>query len=238
MRYLAASFSKPGPRSINEDAISVLQSDSVLAVAIADGLGGMGGGKRASQIAISDFERYVHGETPPTGTSLRSLVFSIHKRIVKEQTLGEFREMATTFTAGIFSSGRFLGVHCGDTRISLARGSGIKRLTKDHSEAQRLLEAGKLTKDEYFDYPRRNILESALGIRGVPLVDLVDSEVKSGDKFFFTTDGIHNTILLREFRLMADLFSSPNELNARIDAIMEQRVAQDNYSIITVFASE
>ena len=56
MRFATASFTEAGPRTVNEDKVGVWTlRNGGLAVAIADGLGGMGGGDIASQLAIKLF---------------------------------------------------------------------------------------------------------------------------------------------------------------------------------------
>jgi protein phosphatase len=235
MNYSVASVSGAGARSSNEDSIGVLRTQGILGVVVADGLGGMGGGERASQIAVSEFESFLERNTRPDIASLRSTALDIHRKIRQEQRLTDFKSMATTFTAGVFYETRLLIAHSGDSRISLARGSGIKRLTRDHSEAQRLLEAGKLDRAQYIDYPRKNILESALGIEGTPMIDTIDYEVKHGDWVFVTSDGVHNIVLLREFRKLVDECIDPERVVLEIKSLIEERGPEDNYSLIAVF---
>jgi len=236
MKYAVASFSKTGPRPKNEDAIGIWRSETRVGVAVADGLGGMGGGERASQLAIHEFKDFVSFHPAPTVSDLKALALQIHKKIKDEQRAGSFREMATTLSAGIFYGDRLIAVHCGDSRISLARGAGIKRLTRDHSEAQRLLEAGKLTKVEYADYPRKNILESALGINGTPSIDTLNYDIKEGDRFFFTSDGVHNIVLLRELQMLAREFVEPTDMVQQVERMIDKRGAEDNFSMIAVYA--
>ncbi len=126
-------------------------------------------------------------------------------------------------------------VHCGDSRITIARGAGIKRLTTDHSEAQRLFASGKLNREQLANYPRKNILESALGINGNPTIDTGNFPLLLGDKIFFTTDGFHNKIMIRELFQLCQRFRTAQEAVNCLSREMAGRGAEDNYSCACVF---
>ncbi len=236
MKWTFAKITDAGPRSANEDAVGVWSLPSGgPAAAVADGLGGMGGGKRASEIAISEFGK-VAGGNVLTVEGLFALAMEIHEEIRRAQTLSATNSsMATTLSAGIVLDGRLLAVHCGDTRISVARGVGIKRLTRDQTEGQRLFEAGKITKEELIDYPRKNILDSALGVHGTPAIQKIEFEVFPGDKIFFSSDGLHNVIPLRELWDIANKAKNPEHLISLAESLMAVRTKDDNFSLIALF---
>ncbi|MEQ8388753.1 MAG: protein phosphatase 2C domain-containing protein [Nitratireductor sp.] len=239
MRFATASITEAGPRTVNEDSIGIWNlPGGAVAVAVADGLGGMGGGDTASGIAIQLFGNAVTKEKS-TQPNLSDLAKLIHSQIRSTQAPGSSEStMATTLTAAIFRNSTVAGVHCGDSRAAIARENGILRLTKDHTEAQRLFDQGKLSKSELINYPRQNILDSALGARKEPKIDVFDFDVHVGDKFFFTSDGMHEKVFLREMRAIAADFSEPSPFVEKMRAIVENRGAEDNFSLIAVFVQD
>ncbi|KLK89780.1 hypothetical protein AA309_29545 [Microvirga vignae] len=234
MRFSYATFSEKGPRAENEDAIGVWHlNDDWMAVAIADGLGGHLGGRRASEIAIEQFGSMLQEPTIP---DLAQIAHEIHTIIRGEQDQKlELRGMATTFSAALLISNRMRLVHVGDTRISIQRTAGIKRLTHDHTEAYRLLTTGKLTRYEYDNYPRKHILVSALGVHGNPQIDTDQITLEVGDRIFFSSDGVHNKIPLRELKAISDQVTGPQKLCAEVQRLVEGRKPEDNYSFAAVF---
>ena len=238
MKYVTGKISGIGARAVNEDSLGTwkLQNKS-LAVAIADGLGGMGDGEIASGIAIKMFGEAVQNDN--ADVNLLDVAERAHAEILYAQKQVK-REcsMATTLTAAIFDGCALKGVHCGDSRVAVARADGIIRLTKDHTEAQRLFDAGKLNKEELKNYPRKNILDSALGASVDPIINLFEFQLKAGDKVFFTTDGTHEKVYLREMRMIASCFQDPNAFVERMRLLIEERNAEDNYSLVAVFAQE
>lgn len=235
MRFLADSLTSAGPRAENQDAIAMGElGPTGFVVAIADGLGGHAGGSFASRLAVEIFVDLARSQPD----DLRSIALRIHSQILKhQQERPEIRTMATTLSAAIFRGGLMEFVHCGDTRIAVARGAGIRKLTVDHTEAQRLLTSGAITREQFEDYPRKNVLDSALGIRGEPKIDVDSFPVMLGDKFFFSSDGLHNKVPLRELFSLAIGTRFPTDLVRRLGSEMELRHADDNYSFAAVFVA-
>ncbi|WP_158614577.1 MULTISPECIES: PP2C family protein-serine/threonine phosphatase [Mesorhizobium] len=236
IKFDSAAVSDAGPREVNEDRVASWTTDGgALVVAIADGLGGMGGGADASTIAIERLQLTMNA-APATREQLILAANEAHQEILEAQkTSIRLRQMATTLTAGVFTEQGLLGVHCGDSRASIARANGIKRLTVDHSEGERLFRAGKLSRDELHDYPRKNILDSALGSHDKPQIDTFEFPLLPGDKIFFTTDGVHGKLLLREMRQMAAENRRAQEFVEQVAVAVRKRSPNDNFSIAAVF---
>ena len=230
-----AFFSEKGPRSENEDAVAIWEVvPGLVSLAVADGLGGHSGGKVASEKAVAMF-----GTAVESGRAdLETVLQEIHKALREEQDENpQVRGMATTLSAVVANDTKFEFVHCGDTRIALQRGSGIKRLTVDHSEAQRLLAAGALTKEEYNLYPRKNVLESALGIWGAPRIDTGAFDLLPGDRIIITSDGVHGKVLLREMKAISDQVSTPTEFLDALASEVRRRYPEDNFSAAVLFVA-
>lgn len=237
MKITFSHLSNPGPRTVNEDSLDcwIAGSGETIA-AIADGLGGMGGGDNASRLAIAEFRKHLE-KFGVTEDSMKKGALEAHQAIRKAQTKRDSQKrMATTLTAVALSNIGIVGVHCGDSRASIARGKGIKRLSKDHSEGQRLFDAGKLTKQEFAIYERKHILESALGDQNEPIIDNFNFDLQAGDRVLLTTDGVHNIVMLREMQELASTSPTASELTTRVAAAIENSGPSDNFSIIALYA--
>src|SRR5205085_11829481 len=100
--------------------------------------------------------------------------------------------MATTVVLALFRKDRVYVAGIGDSRAYLFRQGTIQRLTKDHSLADALVEAGTIPREDVQHHKFKNGLYLYLGsndARGGPEeVRLLD--VRPGDRFLLSSDGL------------------------------------------------
>lgn len=226
------AISEAGPRPNNEDCAKAWRlGDGSVCLAVADGLGGRGSGGVASSTALAMLIERI-GEFPKSSNEVVRVFKNIHQEIVdRQKDADQHRFMATTLTAVFLHENMLLGAHAGDTRAMIARGNGIKRLTIDHSEAQRLLDEGKIDNDQFLDYPRKHILESALGAEQSPRIDELEFDLLIGDRVFVTSDGFHSKLPLRPMLSKANEYSDPKSFALNACELVGQLHPDDNYSI-------
>lgn len=236
MKISFSTISDAGPRPVNEDSLACWIANSGETVAcIADGLGGMRGGDIASQLAVNTFQCYLKEHAVNKKTMIAAAYTAHHKIREMQLSNNKYYKMATTLTATALSEKGILGIHCGDSRAMITRGHGIKKLTKDHSEGQRLFAAGRLSKSELISYERKHILESALGDQEEPQIDSFCFDLFPKDHVLLTTDGVHNLILLHEMRRLSSNSLTPLELTTRVTETIKKRQPIDNYSMIAIY---
>jgi PPM family protein phosphatase len=85
------------------------------------------------------------------------------------------------------------------------------------------------------NYPRKNILESALGISGEPTIEVGSMPLMLGDRIFLSTDGFHNKIMVRELFQFARKENTVDGLLRLLAGEMEARRPDDNYTVASVF---
>lgn len=93
----------------------------------------------------------------------------------------------------ITEDGKLISAHVGDSRTYLIRDEKMHILTKDQTEAQRLCDEGKISKDQIFTHADRDILTSALGLDN-PQIDIREGKLKAGDIVLMLTDGAHKVL--------------------------------------------
>lgn len=140
---------------------------------VADGMGGANAGEVASQIAIDTIKsKFVPEEiTDKVISSTESINGFIKESIIsadrniktyaKEHP--ETKGMGTTIViAWVIKDKLYIG-WCGDSRAYIYNPVyGLIRITKDHSYVQQLVDSGKLTEEEAFDFPESNIITQCL----------------------------------------------------------------------------
>jgi serine/threonine protein phosphatase PrpC len=225
------SLSIVGPRVDNQDSLQIHKSEDIIFACIADGVGGNAGGSVASQLAV---KKLMEAFECNVGLSLE--LFSNIDSCLKQAALQDdtLHGMASTLSACVVAHGRLMIGHCGDTRIMLLRKNGIRQLTPDHSEVEKLIREGVLSKKEAVTYPRKNVLESALGASKELLFFAGEVDVEVGDRILLTSDGVHGVFSKRELRDLSLQASSPTEFISLIARAGLEARATDNATLIVI----
>lgn len=225
-------LSSKGPRAENQDYAAVLEfSHNSALCCIADGVGGHNGGQVASKEAVKFFTELVQQNTIP----LVECALQTHNAIsLLSQSSIDLAGMATTLSAVFISGDTLTGIHCGDSRIYLLRGNGIKQLTEDQTEVMRLIKQGKITREDAIDYPRKNVLYSAIGGQKTPEFQAISLNIQSGDRIILTTDGAHNFITKKLMRDMSLSSNSVELLTKRLEQHLLLSDLNDNYTIVAI----
>lgn len=149
-----------------------------IAVAVADGVSGNGGGRLASETAVKSLLRDFYGAPVSwnIAQALDKLLRSINDWILSENARHpEYEGMVTTLTMIVFKGNYYYMAHVGDTRVYRLRGDVLKQLTIDHT-----WERGDM----------RHVLKRAIGLDSHLVADYTDGELLPGDVFLMVSDGI------------------------------------------------
>lgn len=224
------SFSDKGSRSNNQDFYCLETISDALVAVVADGVGGNNGGEIASQTAVESIKNGVgNGDTLSD-----SLIRAHHELLERASVETELFGMATTLTATVYRDGLITGVHCGDSRAYILRGSGLKQLTNDHTEVARLLSEGKLTKEEAVTYPRKNILASAVGTHKELIHQPFTFEIFAKDRLLLLTDGVHGEITKKEICDLSVGEPDLTEFCKKVIARVTELGPSDNYTLLGI----
>jgi serine/threonine protein phosphatase PrpC len=125
-----AAYTHQAGRPENQDGFLVLEKRPHLYLAVADGMGGMPGGREASALALKSLQSCLL-----TGTTLNNALLATNLNVVEaSRNDPALAEMGTTLTTAAVSGDRLELSHVGDSRAYLIDGRGdISLLTRDHS---------------------------------------------------------------------------------------------------------
>ena len=190
-------------REINQDYYYISDSlDEVQLYMLADGMGGYNGGEIASKLAIQSAKSYIENnfkEIEKDKDSIIQLVGSSmeYANMVvyeKSKESKELEGMGTTLEICLIYNNKVFIGHIGDSRIYRIRKDVIRKLTKDHSYVQQLVEDKKITREEAKVHPKKNMLTRALGCTPYVEPDLRARNFEKGDIFIMCSDGLTNMV--------------------------------------------
>ena len=248
MRLDIAQITGIGDRQTNQDALASAIEDDLACFVLADGTGGHAGGELAAHLVTDSIVEKFLQEASFSARALRSYVdWAIHQ--VAQHKLGNARQqqMSATVAALLIDQSNHcaLWAHLGDTRIYLFRGGKIIEVSKDHSQAQRLVDAGYAEYEVLRQHPQRSVLFAAIGAEGDshPEVTLEATALQHGDAFLLCSDGLWEWILENEMEQVLALADNADAwLTAMADIAVQHNVAsradRDNFSAFAIMVRD
>lgn len=242
---IARDLSVEPMRWINNEACLLTPNGTLLVVA--DGMGGMNAGEVASQIAIDTIKEVFSpatlagvnlGSVTEVNAHIAAAVAEADRRIkATAATRPETHGMGTTIVIAWLLGNKLHVGWCGDSRAYLYNTStGLRRLSKDHSYVQTLVDSGKLTDEEAFDYPQSNIITRCLSDSNATAeadVLPVPVPVADGDIVLLCTDGLCG--MLRDQQTEAILNQAPSaDLTATAKSLIDGALAAGGADNVTV----
>ena len=221
-------------RSCNEDMFLV--DDSHCIYAVADGLGGLPGGKTASNLAIQYLEEAVSLQDFPDNMNYGELFDHINGKVHKEG-LKIDREIGigTTLTVLQFNSKDVIIGHVGDSAILLFRRNSWIQLTTDHTMEEEMRARLKPGEDAYIPEYFSHTLTRCIGQQGGLSTDVYKFTPRPGDRFLICSDGITKTMSEEEIHQESMATQTPKEMVMKLIEIANERGGPDNATCIAIF---
>lgn len=253
MRYRPGNAQAQGDRDEQQDAFAFSDVDDLSFVAhggvlaaVADGMGGLSGGRAASAGAIRAFlDAYC---AKPEGEMIDAALDRALTRaneavcdVVSPPGGADHRRGGTTLVAAVLHADGLHWVSAGDSRIYLVRGGHAEPVTLDHNyglELDARVAAGTLSATEARMHPDRESLVSYLGDVEVPAVDRSHTPfpLRPDDLVLICSDGLYRAVDTDEMGRLATPRRDPQalceDLVAR--ALDKHLPHQDNCTVLAV----
>jgi protein phosphatase len=231
--FETASASHVGKvREVNED--SLIARPEIGLWAVADGMGGHGGGDVASAAVVAAL-----GTMEGSDSAARLLAEFVDRMIRVNADLRALARaratqvIGTTIAAILIHGAHYACVWCGDSRAYRLRDSALTQISRDHSEVQDLVDRGILEPGEAKRWPRRNVITRALGVADQAALEIGDGPIMAGDRFLLCSDGLTNHVDDGEIAALLGA-GDPQKACARLISLTLQRGASDNVSVIVI----
>ncbi|WP_163511020.1 PP2C family protein-serine/threonine phosphatase [Fodinicola acaciae] len=232
-RLTSAAATHPGlVRAANEDAFH----EGTYVLAVADGVGGLSAGDRASRLAVGaltalDEPRPYEQIEPLLRAAVETANQQIAEQLNADPAIGS---AGTTLTALVFSDDhRALLAHVGDSRCYRLRAGQVDQLTTDDTFVQMLVELGAISAEQAHDHPQRSIVTRVL--RGEPVeVYYAELLTEPSDRYLLCSDGL--PAAAADDRIAAILTAEPDATRCA-DQLIEAALAgggPDNVTVVVV----
>lgn len=245
-RVLVAGETNVGmKRTHNEDAFDLIDDERLYLVA--DGMGGHASGEVASKMAIETLREFFSATSQDpeatwpykmdkargyeenrliTGIKLANL--RIHEAAQREPKL---RGMGTTLVTILVTDEGVLIAHVGDSRVYRLRQNKLEQLTDDHSLLNDYIKMKRLTEEEIANFPHKNVIVRALGMKETVKVDTRLDPPQPGDLYILCSDGLCGPVSDQE---IGEIAASTNDLKAIASKLIERANANGGPDNVTV----
>jgi serine/threonine protein phosphatase PrpC len=218
-------------------------SESGLLILVADGMGGVGGGERASRLAVetlesfilSSFRSFLHDDRADEKAISRELSAGFERadRIIFRSAATEptLDGMGTTLTMAYIVADVLHVVHAGDSRAYVFREGILLQITHDHSLVQSMIDQGILSAEDARTYPHRNVVMNVLGgpSEGVE-AEVSRVSLRDGDMVLLCTDGLTEPV---DDVVIAAILGQGSDLKQAASALVEEALRRGGPDNVT-----
>jgi protein phosphatase len=211
---------------------------------VADGIGGYAGGAIASRMAVEVFSSCLAGMPaffPPAiaiqeaacraGAEIASAAAqagTAYSRMGTTVVLALLRQDPECSPAGVQA---WIG-HIGDSRAYLVHHGRLRRITRDHSAMQLLLDRNLITPEETRHHPDASVLTRALGHDPNVEIELNEVALAPGDTLLLCSDGLWGFVPEKEMEsVLADPKLSADEASRALLGLALGAGGHDNVGL-------
>jgi PPM family protein phosphatase len=247
------NFYVPGRRSVRHDVTAESNSESTPLTLepsnlfiVADGMGGQQAGEQASLMAVELIPRAIarrlspdEKETSRIKEAIRDAVAEVNQEILGSSgAVPDFSNMGTTVVLAQFRFDRVFVAGIGDSRAYRLRDGRLEQLTKDHSLADALLDAGTITADELPNHKFKNVLYLYLGSKdarsGPEDVRVLD--VRPGDRLLMASDGLTGVVSDKDLTRVLGSIDDPQLAAVKLKDMALDNDSKDNVTCLIIHA--
>ena len=228
-------------REMNQDYYSIPSSENDLQLYIlADGMGGYNGGEIASRLAAETTKNYIQNNFDKIEHD-KEAILKLVKDAIEYANMVVYEEskkdenlqgMGTTLdVCFIYNSKIYIG-HVGDSRIYLIKKDIARKITKDHSYVQQLVEDKKITREEAEHHPKKNMLLKALGCTSYVEPDIRARNLEKDDILLMCSDGLTN--MVEESKIYEVVRENKEKAPEILVNLANNAGGYDNITVITI----
>ncbi|MBV8759289.1 MAG: Stp1/IreP family PP2C-type Ser/Thr phosphatase [Deltaproteobacteria bacterium] len=223
-------------RTTNEDAMIV---DPVRGLYVVfDGMGGANAGDIASQTArdaLKDFVVQRRASMEPRALLEGAIQHACLTVFNAAQESRERHGMGTTVVGClVVDAKRAIVGHVGDSRCYLLRAGRLQALTRDHTIVEELVDRGLLSAEEAERHPYKNVLSRNLGAKPETRVDVLDLELKPGDRLLLCSDGLYGYASAEAIQYLLGSGDAPEHVARDLIDLALRGGGGDNVSTIVI----
>ncbi len=218
-----------------ENPFSEIQdTNDILALIVADGMGGAAAGETASITLIEESLLYLKEnpniEIERIPTECMHLGHKKSHELISENS--DLMGMGTVATICLVQDDSIYISQIGDTRLYIYRDKTLKQITEDQNFVTELVKIGIITEEQALIHPQRNAVTQAVGsMEPILPVDYLE-KIKKNDIILICSDGLNSMLTDLEIQLVLETNSSIKDKTKKLIDYSNEAGGHDNITII------
>lgn len=235
-------------RNHNEDNFSIVVDYGLFVVA--DGMGGHASGEVASQMALDAMrEFFAATQDDPErtwpykmdrtkGYEENRLITAIKLANLRIYETGQRdskkRNMGTTLVSIFAANDGVYVAHVGDSRVYRHRAGKLEQLTDDHSLLNDYIKMKRLTEEEIANFPHKNVIVRALGMKDTVKVDTRFEIPQANDTYLLCSDGLSGPVTDAEIAEIIGKYPDIKTIGSKLIERANENGGPDNVTTVLV----
>ncbi len=232
-------------RKNNEDycmgEIIQTEDDCIGIFALADGMGGHKKGEVASKIAVESIIDFLKENISQSGGIKMDYLDDVIKQgynyankkiYAKALEDNSCEGMGTTLVVAVIYKNDVIIANVGDSRGYLLHNHDFRKITKDHSVVEELVNANLITEEEARHHPRRNQITRAMGAEEIIIVDIFREKLEKDDILLLATDGLTGCVEDESIKNIIEQDKGIKEICQDLINEANNNSGKDNISVI------
>lgn len=222
-------------RALNEDYALYFEGTDFKIYVVADGMGGHNAGEVASKMAAERIVDYVKCNFSKLEEKelITKAIEDVNREIFNfSMTNDKLNGMGTTVTACLITKRNIYVANVGDSSCIGVKNGMIKKITKDHSLVQELIDSGTISEMEAVNHPKKNIITRALGTSSNVNVDVFNLMNDEYEVLLLCSDGLTNELTKDEILEVIINEENYNYVANRLVDMAKEKGGRDNITVL------
>jgi serine/threonine protein phosphatase PrpC len=234
LQYTSAAATHPGcVRTVNEDAC--LDRSDIGLWAVADGMGGHEAGALASRRVVEKLSEVSSFDSAfAYRRAIQDALVEANASLRDEAAQGMLDTIGATVVTVIVHGGHYACLWAGDSRAYIWRAGRMRRLTRDHTLVEELVESGRMSSSDANARKYAHVVTRAVGARPKLDIECAYGLVQSGDRFLLCSDGLGTVDDALLERVIAS--GQVNQAAKELIQLALQQETRDNVTAIVIEA--
>ena len=208
---------------------------------VTDGMGGEFAGGLASEVVVKTLPALIKKRLSgcrnisDTKAAITAALVDA-STMLRDQSNGQpgLEGMGATIALALVRKSRALIAHMGDSRCYLFREQKLKRITKDHSLVQLLIDSGELSAKDAAAHPSRGQLTRFVGMPGEALPEINSMLLNPEDVLILCSDGLTGMLSEEEMAQILNSYPTPQDACAHLIEGANKVGGKDNITVLIV----